>query len=105
MLENYRPQVLHSTTILEPDADYAEFNLQDPVSRSNLGEVKFADFRLEMAVRLMKTSRLDLRLAGLIELKDVLVRIQRLQQGRTRIRRRSDVEMDVQVDRDRKPIE
>ncbi|KAF9352724.1 hypothetical protein BGX26_009493 [Mortierella sp. AD094] len=105
LLENYRMQTMHLNSGEEPDADYGEFSLHDPISRSNLGEVKFADFRLEMAVRLMKTSRLDLRLAGLVELKEVLVRIQRLQQGRSRLRRRSEVDMDLQMDLDRKPIE
>ncbi|KAF8941088.1 hypothetical protein BGZ58_002552 [Dissophora ornata] len=105
LLENYRLQSLHPNMVLEPDTDYGDFDLNDPVSRSNLGEVKFADFRLEMAVRLMKTSRLDLRLAGLMELKEVLVRIQRLQQGRARMRRRSEADMDVQMELDRKPIE
>ncbi|KAF9438483.1 hypothetical protein BGZ76_007602 [Entomortierella beljakovae] len=105
LLENYRMQSVHSTSGEELDADYEEFSLQDPVSRSNLGEVKYADFRLEMSVRLMKTSRLDLRLTGLVELKEVLVRIQRLQQGRSRLRRRSDTDMDLQMDIDRRPIE
>ncbi|KAF9113716.1 hypothetical protein BGX27_000930 [Mortierella sp. AM989] len=105
LLENYRMQSLHFNSAEEPDADYEEFSLHDPISRSNLGEVKFADFRLEMAVRLMKTSRLDLRLAGLVELKDVLSRIQRLQLGRSRLRRRSEADMDLQMDLDRKPIE
>ncbi|KAF9175067.1 hypothetical protein BGX20_008408 [Mortierella sp. AD010] len=105
LLENYRMQTMHLNSGDEPDAEYGEFSLHDPISRSNLGEVKFADFRLEMAVRLMKTSRLDLRLAGLVELKEVLVRIQRLQQGRSRLRRRSEVDMDLQMDLDRKPIE
>ncbi|KAF9091841.1 hypothetical protein BGX23_004831 [Mortierella sp. AD031] len=102
LLENYR---LCSDFIQEPDTDYEEFDMHDSVSRSSLGEVKFADFRIEMAVRLMKASRLDLRLAGLIELKEVLVRIQRLQQSRSRMRRRSEADMDVQLDQDRKPIE
>ncbi|KAF8979549.1 hypothetical protein BGZ46_005284 [Entomortierella lignicola] len=105
LLENYRMQTIHLHSGDEPDADYEEFSLHDPISRFNLGEVKYADFRLEMAVRLMKTSRLDLRLAGLVELKEVLIRIQRLQQGRSRLRRRSEVDMDLQMDLDRKPIE
>jgi hypothetical protein len=105
LLDNYRLQGLQPTTIQEQDEDYGDINSQDHVSISNLGEVKFADFRLEMAVRLMKTSRLDLRLAGLIELKEVLVRIQRLQQGRSRFRRRSEADMDVQMELDRKPVE
>ncbi|KAF9930001.1 hypothetical protein FBU30_001020 [Linnemannia zychae] len=102
LLENYR---LVSDSIQEPDAPFEEFDIHDSTSRSSLGEVKFADFRVEMAVRLMKTSRLDLRLAGLIELKEVLVRIQRLQQTRSRMRRRSETDMDLQLDLDRKPIE
>ncbi|KAF9957098.1 hypothetical protein BGZ72_002145 [Mortierella alpina] len=105
LVENYRVQTPYSTLILEPDTDYEEFDVHDPVSRSNLGEAKFADFRLEMAVRLMKTSRLDLRLTGLVELKEVLVRIQRLQQGRSRLRRRSEADMEVQMEQDRVPIE
>ncbi|KAG0203301.1 hypothetical protein BGX28_004397 [Mortierella sp. GBA30] len=105
LVENYRLQTSYSTVIQEPDTDYEEFDLHDPISRSNLGEAKFADFRLEMAVRLMKTSRLDLRLAGLVELKEVLVRVQRLQQGRSRLRRRSETDMEVQMEQDRVPIE
>ncbi|KAI7819439.1 hypothetical protein BC939DRAFT_460245, partial [Gamsiella multidivaricata] len=105
LLENYRLQGLHSNAVVEQDTGYGEYGIQDQMSLSNLGEVKFADFRLEMAVRLMKTSRLDLRLAGLIELKEVLVRIQRLQQGRSRLHRRSEADMDVQMEMDRKPIE
>ncbi|KAG0316912.1 hypothetical protein BGZ99_006614 [Dissophora globulifera] len=105
LIENYRLQSLHPSVAPEKDADYEDFDLNDPISRLNLGEVKFADFRLEMAVRLMKTSRLDLRLAGLIELKEVLARIQRLQHGRTRMRRRSEADMDMQMDLDRKPVE
>lgn len=103
--ENYPMQALHTSLIHEPGTDYEEFDIHDPISRYNLGEVKFADFRLEMAVRLMKTARLDLRLAGLIELKEVLVRIQNLQQGRSRPRRRSDIDMEVQMELDKKPIE
>ncbi|KAG0306868.1 hypothetical protein BGZ97_000587 [Linnemannia gamsii] len=102
LLENYR---LVSDFIQEPDTVYEEFDIHDSASRSSLGEVKFADFRIEMAVRLMKASRLDLRLAGLVELKEVLVRIQRLQQTRSRMRRRSEADMDLQLDQDRKPIE
>ncbi|KAF9938245.1 hypothetical protein BGZ67_000390 [Mortierella alpina] len=105
LVENYRVQTPYSTLIQEPDTDYEEFDVHDPISRSNLGEAKFADFRLEMAVRLMKTSRLDLRLTGLVELKEVLVRIQRLQQGRSRLRRRSEADMEVQMEQDRVPIE
>ncbi|KAF9917165.1 hypothetical protein BX616_001769 [Lobosporangium transversale] len=105
LLENYRIQAHQSHTNQEIDEGYEDFDPSDPVSRSNLGEVKFADFRLEMAVRLMKTSRLDLRLAGLAELKEVLLRIQRLQHGRPRLRRRSDTDMDAHMDTDRKPIE
>ncbi|KAF9573119.1 hypothetical protein EC968_008968 [Mortierella alpina] len=105
LVENYRVQTPYSSLIQEPDADYEEFDVHDPISRSNLGEAKFADFRLEMAVRLMKTSRLDLRLTGLVELKEVLVRIQRLQQGRSRLRRRSEADMEVQMEQDRVPIE
>ncbi|KAG0255604.1 hypothetical protein BG011_005045 [Mortierella polycephala] len=105
LLENYRLQSPFFNVVQETDPDYEEFDLHDPISRSNLGEVKFADFRLDMAVRLMKTSRLDLRLAGLVELKEVLVRIQRLQHNRSRLRRRSDSEMDVQMEQDRAPIE
>jgi len=96
---------MHSSVIHEPGMHFEEFDAHDPISRYNLGEVKFADFRLEMAVRLMKTTRLDLRLAGLVELKEVLVRIQNLQQGRSRPRRRSDIDMEVQTEQDRKPIE
>ncbi|KAF9428041.1 hypothetical protein BGZ94_003521 [Podila epigama] len=88
----------------EPDIDF-DFESKDSISKTNAGETRFADFRLEMAVRLMKTTRLDLRLAGLIELKEVLVRIQRLQQGRSRFRRRSDTEVDEQVEVDKIPIE
>ncbi|KAF9905687.1 hypothetical protein EC991_001361 [Linnemannia zychae] len=102
LLENYR---MVSDFIQEPDVVYEELDIHDSASRSSLGEVKFADFRIEMAVRLLKTSRLDLRLAGLIELKEVLVRIQRLQQTRSRMRRRSEADMDLQLDQDRKPIE
>ncbi|KAG0375629.1 hypothetical protein BGX24_008849 [Mortierella sp. AD032] len=102
LLENYR---MVSDFIQEPDTVYEEFDIHDSASRSSLGEVKFADFRIDMAVRLLKTSRLDLRLAGLIELKEVLVRIQRLQQTRSRMRRRSEADMDLQLDQDRKPIE
>lgn len=102
LLENYR---LVSDFIQEPDTVFEEFDIHDSASRSSLGEVKFADFRIEMAVRLMKASRLDLRLAGLVELKEVLVRIQRLQQTRSRMRRRSEADMDLQLDQDRKPIE
>ncbi|KAF9195866.1 hypothetical protein BGZ50_003127 [Haplosporangium sp. Z 11] len=105
LLENYRLQSPFCNVIQETDPDYEDFDLHDPISRSDLGEVKFADFRLDMAVRLMKTSRLDLRLAGLVELKEVLVRIQRLQHSRSRLRRRSDSEMDVQMEQDRAPIE
>ncbi|KAG0045590.1 hypothetical protein BGZ83_009224 [Gryganskiella cystojenkinii] len=103
--ENYPMQAMHSSLVHEQGTDYEEFDIHDPVSRFNLGEVKYADFRIEMAVRLMKTTRLDLRLAGLIELKEVLVRIQNLQQGRSRVRRRSDLDMDVQMELDRKPVE
>jgi hypothetical protein len=102
LLENYR---MVTDFIQEQDTVYEELDIYDSASRSSLGEVKFADFRIEMAIRLLKTSRLDLRLAGLIELKEVLVRIQRLQQTRSRMRRRSEVDMDLQVDHDRKPIE
>lgn len=102
LLENYR---LVSDFIQEPDTVYEEFDIHDSASRSSLGEVKFADFRIDMAVRLMKASRLDLRLAGLVELKEVLVRIQRLQQTRSRMRRRSEADMDLQLDQDRRPIE
>ncbi|KAF9333682.1 hypothetical protein BGZ91_011161, partial [Linnemannia elongata] len=102
LLENYR---LVSDFIQEPHTVFEEFDIHDSASRSSLGEVKFADFRIEMAVRLMKASRLDLRLAGLVELKEVLVRIQRLQQTRSRMRRRSEADMDLQLDQDRKPIE
>ncbi|CAO3573904.1 unnamed protein product [Mortierella alpina] len=105
LVENYRVQTPYSSLIQEPDTDYEEFDVHDPISRSNLGEAKFADFRLEMAIRLMKASRLDLRLTGLVELKEVLVRIQRLQQGRSRLRRRSEADMEVQMEQDRVPIE
>ncbi|KAI1320684.1 hypothetical protein EDD11_010218 [Mortierella claussenii] len=105
LLENYRLQAQQAYAEQEPDADYRDFDIHDPLVRSNLGEVKFADLRLEMAVRLMKTSRLDLRLAGLVELKDVLLRIQRPQQGRPRLRRRSEADLDMRMDLDGKPIE
>ncbi|KAG0032025.1 hypothetical protein BGZ82_006708 [Podila clonocystis] len=102
LIENHRSPILSPGFHHETDFDY-DFE-QDPISRSNVSEIKYSDFRLEMAVRLMKTTRLDLRLAGLIELKEVLVRIQRLQQNRSRLRRRSDSDMDV-VEADKKPIE
>ncbi|KAG0029169.1 hypothetical protein BGZ81_004061 [Podila clonocystis] len=102
LIENHRSPILSPGYHHETDFDY-DFE-QDPISRSNVSEIKYSDFRLEMAVRLMKTTRLDLRLAGLIELKEVLVRIQRLQQNRSRLRRRSDSDMDV-VEADKKPIE
>ncbi|KAI9234743.1 MAG: hypothetical protein BYD32DRAFT_438947 [Podila humilis] len=102
LIENHRSPILSPGFHHETEFDY-DFE-QDPISRSNVSEIKYSDFRLEMAVRLMKTTRLDLRLAGLIELKEVLVRIQRLQQNRSRLRRRSDSDMDV-VEADKKPIE
>ncbi|KAF9310793.1 hypothetical protein BG003_008108 [Podila horticola] len=102
LIENNRSPILSPGFHHETEFDY-DFE-QDPISRSNVSEIKYSDFRLEMAVRLMKTTRLDLRLAGLIELKEVLVRIQRLQQNRSRLRRRSDSDMDV-VEADKKPIE
>ncbi|KAF9580262.1 putative ubiquitin carboxyl-terminal hydrolase FAF-X, partial [Lunasporangiospora selenospora] len=95
------------------DFDHYDYHHRPQLSKSTLlGEVKFAEFRLEMAVRLMNTSRLDLRLAGLVELKEVLVRIQRLQHGisevgpgGSRIRRRSDSDMEILQEQDKKPVE
>ncbi|KAG0229118.1 hypothetical protein BGW42_001784 [Actinomortierella wolfii] len=69
--------------------------------------MKVADFRLEMAARMMKCSRLDMRLAGLSELKEVLAPVlsRMQQQPRARVRRRSDGESYGIPELDKKSIE